>query len=234
MSTTYDPRRFRRLAAAAGLIGFPVLLVVHQAIDTSGGDSAAKVDAVLSSGGRVAWGGVLLLLSAILTVPAAYGVVHLLRDRGARLGHWGGTLLTLGALGHTAIATHTLLLAGVAGGDRAEMIAFLDRADDSPAVASVFPLILSFALGALLCILALRRGGFVGVWAPVVIGMAVLLDFRPPMDGAAGDAIGLLQQLLLAAAFVPIGVKVARLREDEWSMRAPTSLPPQQQPAALV
>lgn len=234
MRTTYDPRRFRRLAAAAGLIGFPVLLVVHQLIDTSGGDSAAKVDAVASSGGRVAWGGVLLLLSAILTVPAAYGVVHLLRDRGARLGHWGGTLLTLGALGHTAIATHTLLLAGVAGGDRAEMIAFLDRADDSPAVASVFPLILSFSLGALLCILALRRGGLVGVWAPVVIGIAVLLDFAPPMDGAAGDSIGLLQQLLLAAAFVPIGVKVARLREDEWSMRAPTSMPSQQQPAALV
>jgi hypothetical protein len=55
------------------------------------------------------------MVSAILTVPAALGLAHLLRARGAVLGHLGAACLVIGAFGHMGYAVWQLMVSRVSG-----------------------------------------------------------------------------------------------------------------------
>lgn len=57
--------------------------------------------------------GILFVVSSILLVPAALGIVHLLRQRGVVLGHVGGAFALLGAAGHMGVGTYYLMLSRV-------------------------------------------------------------------------------------------------------------------------
>ena len=109
----------------------------------------------------------LLLASAVMTVPAIGGILHQARDRGARLAEFGAFFTLLGALGHTALAVIYLVMRAMAGGDAAEMAAFEARFNSDPALGIVaMTLILSFGVGLTLLAWSAWRAGIVGWWAP--------------------------------------------------------------------
>lgn len=220
MSGTYDCRGVRRRAAALGLIGFPLALLANAAIDEGAGDAAQMLQ-VVESPERLFAAAATLVLSAVLTPAAAHAVVHLVRDRGARLAHWGAALLTLGAFGHMGIATlYVVLLGGVRGGETAAMEAMLTRLNSSPALVLVFPLILAFGLGVVLSAVALWRGGVLGAWAPSITVAALVLHLTPVPDGLVGDAVGLAKNLAVLVVYGALGLRVLNMSNDQWQAAA--------------
>lgn len=229
MTTTVAPpsRRIRRLAAGAGLILFPVLLIPQAVVDPAeGGTGEVMYRAATEAGGALALSAVLLIVSAFLMVPAAAGVLHQARDRGAGLADVGATLAVLGGFGHFAIAMFYLVSLSLAGGDEAEMVAYIDRLNESAAIGAVaFPLILCFGLGVAILPWAAWRAGAVGWWAPAVATAAVVVAQGLPFSN---DLIVLTTLGALVVVFGHLGVRVLRMTDAEWDgvARTPTSREP--------
>jgi hypothetical protein len=145
-----------------------------------------------------------------------FGLLHLLRERGITLGHIGGALAIVGALGHVAVMTYQLALVEMTkAGDREAMVALIDRLSNSTTVGVVvFPMILAFALGLLILAIALWRARFVQGWAAALVLVAVALDIGAP-DGAPAS-ISIAKQLLAFVVFAYVGLRILRMTDAEW------------------
>jgi Domain of unknown function (DUF4386) len=209
--------RFRRRVAGISLIGFAVALVGQDLVGPrTPSDAAGTYAAVAADQGGMIATSVLLLVSSLFLVPAVWGILRVLRERGATLGHIGGALAIVGALGHVAVMTYQLALVEMTkAGDREAMVALIDRLDSSPVVGViVFPMILSFALGLLILAVALWRARFVQGWAAALVLGAVLLDVGAP-DGAPAS-VSIAKQLLAFAAFAYVGLRMLRMSDADW------------------
>jgi hypothetical protein len=209
--------RFRRRVAGISLIGFAATLLAQDVVGPrTPSDAAGTYAAVAADRGGMVVSSVLLLASSLALVPAVFGILHVLRERGVTLGHIGGVLAIVGALGHIAVMTYQLALVEMTkAGDREAMVALIERLDSSPVVgAIVLPMILSFALGLLILAVALWRARFVRGWAAALVLVAVLLDVGAPDGGPA--AVSITKQLLAFAAFAYIGLQMLRMSDAEW------------------
>lgn len=215
-SRTVLAHRIRRYGVAASLVLFPALLVVEAPIDptAAGGTGEVMWRAATDSGPALLASAVLMIVSGILTVPAAVGLSHLARDRGAALTTVAATLGVLGAFGHFAIGLFYVIALALPGGNEPEMVAFIDRLNATPALtALVFPLITAFGLSVLAMAWAAWRTGLVGIWAPVLVTVAVVTHFALPFMIPAVEFAGLL---IVAIAFGYLGLRIARMTDDAW------------------
>jgi hypothetical protein len=222
MSSPTTSRRLRRVTAGAALIVFPAILVPQAVIDpAAGGTGEVMFRAASESAGALTTSAVLLLVSAVLMAPAAAGVLHQARDRGAGLANLGAVLAVLGGFGHFGIAMFYLVALSLPGGDPAEMVAYIDRLNESTVLGYVaFPLILCFGLGVLVLPWAAWRAGAAALWAPVVATVVVLAHFVLPETVLAVEVAGMLA---LSAVFGSLGVRVLRMSDGEWDgVRTPT------------
>ena len=216
MSRSPSPARsLRRITGGAALVAFPAVLVVQGPLDpTTGGGAEALYDAASRQSGALAASALLLLLSGVLMAPAAGAVLHQARDRGAALANIGAVLAVLGGFGHAAIAMLQILGSALPGGDRSELLAYVERIDQRPLVlGAVFPLIMSFGLALLLLSWAAWRSGQIALWGPVSVTVIVVAHLVLPEDMPVVPVIGLL---VLAVVFGRLGVRVLRMSDAEW------------------
>jgi len=208
-------RRLRRYTCGAALILFPALLVVEGPLDPApGGSGEVMYRAATEHAAALTASAVLLLVSGMLMVPAAAAVLHQARDRGSVLADIGAVLAVLGGFGHAAISVFYLIALGLAGGDRAEMAAYVDRVNESAALGFVaFPLILCFGLGVGVLAWAAWRSGAIGWWGPAVVTAVVVAHLVLPIDSAVIELVGLGA---LAVVFGWLGVRVLRMTDAEW------------------
>lgn len=231
MSTLSTPapraRRLRRLTAGAALILFPALLVVQAPIDpAAGGTGDVMYAAASGQRGALTVSALLLIVSGMLMVPAVMGIVHQARDRGAGLANAGAVLGVLGGFGHFAIALFYIFALALPGGDRAEMVAYVDRLNESAVLGAVaFPLILCFGLGVLVLAWAAWRVGLVGLWGPALVTVGVLVHNLLPFQPPTALTVALL--VAMTAVFGYLGLRVLAMRDDEWDVldQAPTARP---------
>jgi hypothetical protein len=219
--------RFRRRVAGVSLIVFAGALLAQELAGAHSADDPASIYALAADGaGRLRAETLLLLLSTIALIPGIFGIVHLVRERGARLVHIGAVLGVLGALGHMAIVCVGLVFLEMPkAGDRAAMLALIDRLNESQAVGLiVFPLILCFGLSMLFLSLATWRAGLVPGWVAGAVVAALVVHFGLPEDvpgvGAVANALG-------ALGFVVIGVRILRLADGAWAEPARVAAVPQ-------
>ena len=217
-------RRLRRYTSGAALILFPALLVPEAVIDPTGNGSGEDMfTAATEHGGPLVASAVLLLVSGVLMAPAAAGVLHQARDRGAGLANVGAVFAALGGFGHAGIAFFYILGSELAGGDRGEMVAYIDRLNASPVLGFVaFPLIVCFALGVLILPWAAWRAGAVHWWAPAVGTVAVLVEEGLPFRS---DTVTIVILGAVTVVFGYIGLRVLRMTDAEWDgVRAPAPI----------
>src|SRR5262245_4414610 len=103
MSVLSDPDRFRKSATGVALIGAPLLGFLSCLTDSdegTGDPGSAVYAAVSANASGIRTTALIFMLSAVLTAPLALGVAHLLRGRGAVLGHLGAVSLLIGAFAH--------------------------------------------------------------------------------------------------------------------------------------
>jgi len=221
MTTTVRSTRIRRTAAGVGLIGFPALLIAQAFLDPTG--DTTFYAASLEQPDAILYSGLLLLASAVLTVPAIGGILHLARDRGALLADLGAFFALLGAFGHTALAVIYLLMRALAGGDAAEMIGFEDRFNADPSLGAVgLTLLLSFGIGLTLLSWGAWRAGVIGWWGPAVITGVVLVHNFAPDDLPAAVGMGALGAV--TAVFGWLGIRVCSMSNAAWNPVAKESV----------
>lgn len=211
MRISYDNSTVRRVAAGIGLIGFSVLLVPQDLVDPSG-DSF--YDNAVAHRGMVTLSALLLLVSAVLTVPAIGGLIHQARDRGAVLTQLGAFFALLGAMGHMGLATLGLISRSLAGGDPDQMHGYEDRLNNDPILAVFLILLLSFGVGLVLLAFGAWRAGLIGWWGPALIGAVVVAHFALPDDQPAVVTVSALTAI--AVVFGRLGVRTLRLSTPEW------------------
>jgi hypothetical protein len=208
--------RLRRLTAGSALILFPALLVVQAPIDPTGQGSGAELYAAATEHrGALVTSAVLLIVSGVLMAPAAAAVLHQARDRGAALADAGAVLAVLGGFGHFGIAMFYLFGTSLVGGDRAEMVGFVDRLNGSAVVGLVaFPLIMCFALAVLVLPWAAWRAGAIHWWVPAVTTVAVLVEELSPVRSTAMTVVVLTA---VTIAYGALGVRVLRMTDAAWT-----------------
>lgn len=214
-STAPPSRRLRRVVAGSSLILFSGLLIPQALIDPAeGGTGDVMYRAATEHSAALTASAILLIVSGVLMAPAAAGVLHQARDRGAGLANVGAALAVLGGFGHFGIAMYSVLSLSLAGGDRTEMIAYIDRVNDSAVLGFVaFPLILCFGPGVAILAWAAWRAGAVGVWAPGLTTAVVLVARGLPVSN---DLITVTGLTALAVVFGYLGVRVLRMTDAEW------------------
>jgi hypothetical protein len=208
-------RRLRRYTCGAALILFPALLVVETPIDpASGGTGDVMYRAATEHAGALIASAGLLLLSGTLMAPAAAGILRQSRDRGSALADTGAALAVLGGFGHAGIAVYYLLALGLAGGDRADMVAYVDRVNAEVALGVIaLPLILCFGLGVAVLAWAGWRSGLISWWGPAAVTTVVVAHFLLPFGITVIEAAALL---VLTVVFGRLGFGVLRMTDAEW------------------
>lgn len=213
LSTPTDT--FRRRVTGLCLIGFPITHVATNLVlatsTTSADDPASILAEAESSAGALLAAKLLLLLSTALFLPASFGLLHVLRRRGAALGHVGVAFGVLGALGHAMLVLHTLVVRSMPGGDSAEMRALLERINEGATFKVAFPLLISFGLAILLLGIALRRAGVLPWWGLAAVVTAFLLISVPHLWVEAA------QNTLVTIAFGYVGLRLLRMTDREWA-----------------
>lgn len=163
--------------------------------------------------------GLLFIVSAVLTVPALGGMVHLLRRRGVVLGHIGAGLVLIGSLGHMGYATWQLTLSYVPNEpDREAMIAYLDRSSTVSDVI-LLPMLICISLGLILLALGLRRARLVPLWVPLLTGSVVLVEMVMEAlltDPGKWPAVVIWALALIAFGYV--GLRVLRMTRAQWCL----------------
>jgi hypothetical protein len=218
-------RRMRRYAAGTALLAFPLVLITQEFTNPLGaGDGADFFDvAGGDSRGALVTSMLLMMLAGALMAPAASGVLHQARDRGAALANAGSVFLVLGGLALFAEGVVWLTATALPGGDPAEMAAYFDRLTESWLTGVIWlTLSLCFALGLAVLPWAAWRAGAVHWWVPTLATVAVLAEFGLPFRSTASE---IAVFAALAAAYGAIGLRVLRMTDAEWTGVPPVRTP---------
>jgi len=220
-----DTANFRRTLAGVCLITQPFINLISVAISPMQSVNASEQLAMISAyPTRFLIANLLDLLWLFLLIPAVLGLVHLLRSRGALLGHIGGGFALAGAVGTAAYRGVNLgqLQVAESGLIQEQMLAAFGQASAGSIVVMLMSALGLFVGYALLA---------VGLWrtraAPRrASGLIVAFLVVNIIGLAAGGNKGVLlvAHTLLLGGLGWIGVKVLAMSDAQWRAEVGTQV----------
>lgn len=211
-----DPARLHRRLTAVSLAGSSLLVGVGSLVSPPNSGEAEELYRIAGeSAGRLIAEAVLLTASSVLLVVGVLGTARLVWGRGRYLARAAALLGVMGALGHMAYATYSLVTIRIveAAPSRDAAVATLESVDASAAIGLlVFPMILAYALSVLLLPIALYRARITPSWVVALAVAAVAVEVTVP----GSSPLSALKYVLGAVAATAIAVRIARLSDDEW------------------
>jgi len=220
-----DTANFRRTLAGVCLITQPFINLISVAISPMQSVNASEQLAMISAyPTRFLIANLLDLLWLFLLIPAVLGLVHLLRSRGALLGHIGGGFALAGAVGTAAYRGVNLgqLQDAESGLIQEQMLAAFGQASAGSIVVMLMSALGLFVGYALLA---------VGLWrtraAPRgASGLIVAFLVVNIIGLAAGGNKGVLlvAHTLLLGGLGWIGVKVLAMSDAQWRAEVGTQV----------
>lgn len=220
--THIDASRTHRTVTAAALAGSAVLIGIGGLIaPPNDGQALGLYDAATSAPGRLTAEAVILVVSSLLLVVGVIGAARVVRGRGRRLA-WAAALFgVMGALGHVAYATFSLVTIRIveAAPSREAALQTLDSINSDAAIGLlVMPLIIAYGLCVLLLPIAYYRRRLVAPWVVALAGVAFVLEIIAPGDI---PALAALKYALAAAATIVISWRIAQLPTHSGATRKP-------------
>jgi hypothetical protein len=212
-----DAHHSRKMLAGACMVVAPLVLlaatVIHPASDM---DEAAQVATIADN--LDAWyvAHLLALVAIVLTVPAVLGLMHMLRERQAALGHVGGGLALLGLLAYTGIVGIELAMWQMAGGgNTAEAVALLERLNETAGILIPFGVMsFGFALGMACLAVGLYRARAVQSWMAISVAVgSIAFGFAV---AAALNWLAIVAAAFLVVGLGAIGRMVLRETDEAW------------------
>lgn len=212
-----DASRTHRVVTAAALAGSAVLVGIGGLISPpNDGQAGGLYTAASSAPGRLTVEAVVLVISSILLVFGVIGAARVVRGRGMRLA-WAAALFgVMGALGHVAYATFSLITIKIvdASPGREAALETLDSINSDAAIGLlVTPLIVAYALCVILLPIAFYRRRLVPLWVVGLAGMAFVLELVAPGDILA---VAGAKYALGAAAATAMAWRITQLSNAEW------------------
>lgn len=146
-----------------------------------------------------------LFAGAVLMVPAALGLMHMLREREVAFGHMGGGLSLVGLMG----------MAGLVGMDVGGTTDLVDRVDHLTGVGNwMFVATMGFGLGMAMLGMGVFRAHAVPSWAAACLLVGGIAFDVALIAGSAGIAIAASAAVL--AGVGATGLTVWRESDDAW------------------
>lgn len=183
-------------------------------------DAMDDLSAIAANSTRFGLAATLQFITALAMIPAVIGMMRLVARRRPVLGAVGGAVSLAGVIALGAfVELHLLALEMSAPGlDRAAMTEFVaTRLDGFGPFAVPILLVLLMPLGLLLLAIGLNRAKLVTLWAPLLVGVHILIHFGVETElGEAGS------HLVLAVALALVGWRVHRMPASEWNGPTPT------------
>lgn len=202
--------RFTRFAGAGlalGVLAFSGGDLLRRVVEPATPTLASTTAAVAERPGLWFAAGALELLSALLLVAGAIGVMTLVPGRGRVLTGVGATLLAVGAIastGHTIGYYGTYAAYADSGLDTTALTA-MDGTTDALGGVAIALFMLGMLLGPIVLTIGLRRAGAVPIWVPV---LAVVFVVAGAVSGVPAGVVGLLAGL---ASLGYVGVSLMRV-----------------------
>lgn len=181
-----DAHHFRKMVAGFCMLFAPLCVLVGFIVDP---DAAYAF----------------LFVGAILMVPAALGLMHMLREREVAFGHMGGGLSLIGLMGMT----------GLVGMDVGGTSHLVDRVDHLTGVANwMFVATMGFGLGMAILGMGVFRAHAIVSWAAacLIIG-GIALDVALL---ASTSGIAIAAAAVTLAGLGTTGYRVWRTSDDAW------------------
>jgi hypothetical protein len=146
-----------------------------------------------------------LFAGAVLMVPAALGLMHLLREREVAFGHMGGGLSLVGLMG----------MAGLIGMDVGGTTDLVDRVDHLTGVGNwMFVATMGFGLGMAMLGMGAFRAHALMSWAAACLMVGGIAFDVALLAGSAG--IGIAASAAMLAGVGATGLMVWRESDDAW------------------
>lgn len=181
-----DAHHFRKMVAGFCMVFAPLCLLVGFVVDPD------AEYAFLFAGG-------------ILMVPAALGLMHMLREREVALGHVGGGLSLIGLMG----------MAALIGMDVTGTTSLVDRGDSLDGVATwMFVATMGFGLGMAALGMGLFRAHAIPSWAAACLLVGGIAFDVAMVANSAGIAIAATAAMV--AGVSSTGLMVWRESDDAW------------------
>jgi hypothetical protein len=217
MNRLSNAHHFRKQVAGICMLAAPALLLAGVIIHPETGTSESSIVAA-AAGHPDAWyaAHVLLLASLVLAVPAVLGLMHMLRERQVAWGHVGGGLALLGILAFIGIVTVEGFVGWqAASGDRAEMIALLQRLFDSDGFGTLFGVAsFGYVLGIATLSMGLYRARATqSYFALFLAAGAISLTISA---SSASELLGVLGAAFILVGSGMIGRTVLAESDEEW------------------
>jgi hypothetical protein len=186
MSGISDAHHFRKMVAGFCMVFAPLCMLVGFIADP---------DASYA----------FLFTGAVLMVPAALGLMHMLREREVAFGHMGGGLSLVGLMG----------MAGLVGMDVGGTTDLVDRVDHLTGVGNwMFVATMGFGLGMAMLGLGVFRAHAVTSWAAACLMVGGIAFDVALLASSAGIAIAATAAML--AGVGATGLMVWRESDDAW------------------
>jgi hypothetical protein len=186
MSGISDAHHFRKMVAGFCMVVAPLCILVGFIVDP---------DASYA----------FLFIGAVLMVPAALGLMHMLREREVAYGHLGGGLSLVGLMG----------TAGLIGMDVGGTTDLVDRVDHLTGVGNwMFVATMGFGLGMAILGVGVFRAHAVMSWAAACLMVGGIAFDVALLASSAGIAIASAAAML--AGLGATGYMVWRESDDAW------------------
>ena len=186
MSGISDAHHFRKMVAGFCMVFAPLCMLVGFIVDP---------DASYA----------FLFIGAVLMVPAALGLMHMLREREVAFGHMGGGLSLVGLMG----------MAGLIGMDVGGTTDLVDRVDHLTGVGNwMFVATMGLGLGMAMLGMGVFRAHAVPSWAAACLLVGGIAFDVALLAASAGIAIAASAAIL--AGVGTTGLKVWRESDDAW------------------
>lgn len=186
MSGISDAHHFRKMVAGFCMLFAPLCMLVGFIVDP---------DASYA----------FLFIGAVLMVPAALGLMHMLREREVAFGHMGGGLSLVGLMG----------MAGLVGMDVGGTSDLVDRVDHLTGVGNwMFVATMGFGLGMAMLGMGVFRAHAVMSWAAACLMVGGIAFDVALLASSAGIAIAGSAAML--AGIGSTGLTVWRESDDAW------------------
>ncbi len=213
-----DAAHFRRTVAGLSLIAAPVLFAAAEILTPQpSGSAAAQLASFAQQRDQLLAGVLCGLASSMLFVPALFGLLQQIRNKGMVYAHLAAAMIIYGLVAGAALGGINVMFWVMTkpGMNRGAMASLLDGLEHGSAALGA-PLLAGhylFALGIVLLGIAAWRAHLVPRWAAILVALFPVADVAL---SPAGDISSLVSDAIGIAGFAALGLHLLAMPDREW------------------
>jgi Domain of unknown function (DUF4386) len=228
-----DAAHFRRVVAGLCLVAAPLLFAAAEiATPQPSGSAAAQLASFAQHRNLLVVGVLCGLASSMCFIPALFGLLHKIRNRGVAYGHAAAALIIYGLVTQAALGGINVMFWVMTkpGMNHAAMVNLLNGLEQHGSAVLAVPLLAGhyvFAVGVVLLGIAVWRARLAPRWAGILVALWPVSDVAL---SSAGDLASLISDAIGIAGFAVLGWRLLTAPDSSWDAPPEIAAEPARQP----